>query len=398
VSSHAYRIESSAPIVAYQFQPVVQTYSNDASILIPRQALGEQYYVMSWPAGNHCSVPSLGSLGLAWRGTITIVGVHEATHVTVYPSHPVGASDGDSGVTVPQTPAGSPMEFEIGPYDVVNLESDVPVVGNYVQCLSYADQDGDFTGSHIVASRPIAVFAGTEASFGWHESLPPAPGDGDQCCADHLEDQMFPVTALGWDFVVTRSPVRSSSSGAPEPDLYRVLATEDSTVVVTSLAPPYDRFELDEGQWATFHATTGFTAQSMGGAVMLGQFLSAADYVTPDPMGDPSFTVFPAAEQHRSEYVFLVPTTWEDNYMVLAMPEGTDLTIDGSSTLPAGCSVDPLGVLGSTTYQQLTCLMSEGVHRVEASEPVGLTVYGYFTAGSYAYPGGSDVEIINPLI
>jgi hypothetical protein len=28
---------------------------------------------------------------------------------------------------------------------------------------------------------------------------------------------------------------------------------------------------------------------------------------------------------------------------------------------------------------------------------VGLSVYGYYNVGSYGYPGGSDVKIINPI-
>jgi hypothetical protein len=397
VSSHAYRLESNAPVVAYQFQPIVQTYSNDASVLVPRQALGEKYWLLSWPAANHCSVPSLGPLGKPWHGAVTIVGVYENTNVTVVPSHPVAPSGGDSGLEILQTPAGERIDLVIGPYDVVNLESDVPVATGPIDCLSYADQDGDFSGTLVTADRPIAVFAGSEASFGYDEVLPASPGGG-TCCADHLEEQFFPVTALGWKYVVSRSPVRSFGTSYEEPDLYRVLATVNGTVVTTSLAAPFDRFELDEGQWATFYADTGFTAEAVGGAVLLVQYLVAAEYVLPEPMGDPSTIVFPAAEQHRNQYVFLVPTTWEDNYMALALPEGTAVDLDGAPATGGDCERRPIGELDGTTYEQLTCLLSEGVHRVEAPEPFGLSVYGYFTAGSYGYPGGADVDIINPII
>jgi hypothetical protein len=41
--------------------------------------------------------------------------------------------------------------------------------------------------------------------------------------------------------------------------------------------------------------------------------------------------------------------------------------------------------------------MNEGVHTVSSDEPFGLTVYGYYNVGSYGYPGGSDVKIINPV-
>lgn len=45
----------------------------------------------------------------------------------------------------------------------------------------------------------------------------------------------------------------------------------------------------------------------------------------------------------------------------------------------------------------MTCRMEPGVHTVVSEMPVGLTVYGYYNVGSYGYPGGADVKIINPV-
>ncbi|MBE7452302.1 MAG: hypothetical protein HS111_26490 [Kofleriaceae bacterium] len=45
----------------------------------------------------------------------------------------------------------------------------------------------------------------------------------------------------------------------------------------------------------------------------------------------------------------------------------------------------------------MTCRISEGKHTVEGSEPFGLSVYGYYNVGSYAFAGGADVKIINPI-
>lgn len=35
---------------------------------------------------------------------------------------------------------------------------------------------------------------------------------------------------------------------------------------------------------------------------------------------------------------------------------------------------------------------------IDATLPVGISVYGYYNVGSYGYAGGSDLERINPLI
>jgi hypothetical protein len=67
--------------------------------------------------------------------------------------------------------------------------------------------------------------------------------------------------------------------------------------------------------------------------------------------------------------VFLVPGSWQVNYIVLAKP----------------------------AYDPIPCPASEGHHVVHADQPLGLSVYGYFNVGSYAFVGGSEVKIINPI-
>lgn len=400
VSPHAYRIESNAPVVAYQFQPVIQQFSNDASILIPQHTLGENYMVLGWPTSNPCGPPP-GSFGafdsVPDHTSVTIIGVEDDTRVTVIPTHPVMASGGDSGLAIPATPAGTPIELTINRYDVVNLESDQPVVA-ITECFNYLDRDGDFTGTQVLSSRPVAVFSSNERGSGTGGAQPPDPPDwdGESCCTDHLEQQMFPTTALGWEFAVSRSPVRSTHPTYEEPDLYRVLATVNGTQVTTTLPPPDDQFTLDAGQWRTFHAYDGFVIEAEGGAVMVGQYLVSQGRV-PGGIGDPTFIVFPAAEQHRTQYVFLVPTTFQDNYAVIAMPETASVQLDDFGEFPPSCEERPIGSLNGVAYKQMTCLLTEGVHRLEASEPVGLTVYGYYNVGSYGYPGGSDVKLINPV-
>ncbi|MSP16297.1 MAG: hypothetical protein EXR73_06720 [Myxococcales bacterium] len=401
VSSHAYEIESTGPVVAYQFNPIVQQFSNDASLLVPRQALGEHYFAMGWPTSNPCGAPPGDPLhfeGVPDHTYVTIIGQEEGTHVTVIPTHPVKASSGPSGLVIPATPRGVPIEFDLGPFDVVNLESDQPEVSIFM-CLMFADRDGDFTGTQIHATKPVAVFTGNERGNGTGGAEPPPPPgwDGTTCCTDHLEEQMFPTESLGWNYAVSRSPVRSGEPGYEEPDLYRVLATIDGTTVTTSLAGADHQFALNAGEFRTFHAYAGFTVESSGGAIMLGQVLVSQGLV-PGGIGDPSFTVFPAVDQFRDHYVFLVPTTFQDNYLVAALPIGTSVDLDNSGEFPPACSRRGIGTLAGVTYEQVTCRLTPGVHRLATSAPAGLTVYGYYSVGSYAYCGGSDVDVINPIL
>jgi hypothetical protein len=42
-------------------------------------------------------------------------------------------------------------------------------------------------------------------------------------------------------------------------------------------------------------------------------------------------------------------------------------------------------------------LVSDGVHSLQGSQPFGVIVMGYDFADSYAYPGGLDQQLINPI-
>jgi hypothetical protein len=402
VSPHAYHIITSGPIVAYQFNPIIQQFSNDASILIPIQALGRHYYVFGWPTANACGPPPGDPLyldSIPDRTSITIIGVEDNTEVTVNATHPITASGGDTGFSIAATPAGTPLTFTVNRYDVVNLESDQPSV-SLLECFNYMDRDGDFTGSLVTSNKKIAVFTGAERGIGYGGAdPPPGPGweDGDTCCTDHLEDQLFPTTALGREFAISRSPVRSTDPGWQEPDVYRVLASEDGVQVTTTLPPPLDSFTLNAGEFKSLWSDRGFTI-SASGPVTVGQVLVSQERIPQGGIGDPSLIIFPAAEQHRKDYVFLVPTSFRDNYFVLAKPVNGTFTVDGAGLgeFP-DCTRAPIGTVQGITYEQVTCKVAEGSHTVEGSEPFGLSVYGYYAVGSYAYPGGSDVRIINPI-
>jgi hypothetical protein len=401
VSPHAYHVITSGPVVAYQFNPIIQQFSNDASILIPIQALGRHHYVFGWPTANPCGPPP-GEFGymdsIPDRTSITIVGVHDNTQVTVTPTHPIVASGGDSGFAIPATPAGTPLTFTVNRYDVVNLESDQPTVP-ITQCLSMLDRDGDFTGSLVTSTRPVAVFTAHERGIGLGGATPPEPPgwDGNGCCTDHLEEQLFPTTAWGREFAIARSPVRSTDPGYKEPDVYRVLASEDGTTVTTSLGGAQASFTLNAGEWKSLWSDHGFTVSSSG-AVTIGQVLVSQNRIPDGGTGDPSLLLVPAAEQFRKSYVFLVPSTFSKNYMVLAIPVEGSFTVDGRSLGEFNeCVRAPIGTVAGAAYEQVTCPVREGGHTVEGDKAFGLFVYGYYSVGSYSFAGGSDVKIINPI-
>jgi hypothetical protein len=404
VSPHAYHVVSTGPIVVYQFNPIIQQYSNDASTLIPIQALGTDYIIIGYPTANPCGDPNFMLESIPDHSSITVVAAYDNTTVTVEPSHPIKASAGDTGFPIAQTAKGGSLTFTLSRYTVVNLASDQPTANAFACAQSM--QDGDFTGSYIRADKPIVVFTSGERGigFGGAQNVVYPPDWDDEtdsiCCTDHLEEQLFPVTALGREFAVARSPIRSTDPSWKEPDIVRVVATTDNTTITTNLPAPNNSFTLNARQQRTFAATTGFTL-SASNAVQVATYLVSQRFVKNGFIGDPSQLLIPAAEQHRKDYVFLVPTTFSQNFIVVAKPVNAMIMLDG---LPlamvefANCVWAPIGTVAGIDYEQVTCPAQPGHHTVSGNLPFGLSVFGYYNVGSYAFVGGSDVKIINPLL
>jgi len=227
----------------------------------------------------------------------------------------------------------------------------------------------------------------------------PRPADYDLCCTEHFEQQMFPISSLGKQFVVTRTPPRQRGTSASqwEPDFYRVLATKPGTTVTTNL-PDFPTMTIAQpGQYAKLWSQQDFILES-NEPIMVAQFAVAEQYLVDYEVGgDPEFILFPPAEQHRQEYVFLTPSTFVKDYVIIAAPEGTAVSLDGTDVnVEFGlCERYPAGTLNSKMYNALRCPVEDGPHTIIATEPVGISVYGYYSVGSYGYPGGADVRQIN---
>lgn len=392
LSNQAYRITTNFPVVAYQFNPIIESASNDASLLLPVPALDQHYRIIGWPTANPIEPIEIGP-GIPDHSYVTIVGTEPNTTVTVTFGGPIVAGGIQGGGDIAAASAGSTVEYTIGPYDVLNLESD--------------DIPGDMTGTLVTSSAPVSVFSGGERGIAPLTRDAPAHPDGapeDWCCTEHLEEQVFPTTSWGKGFVVTRSPVRSDHATWREPDIYRIMADKPGTVVTTNLPAPNDTFTLGSGQVHEFYADRSFVVNATE-AISIMQLLVSQDWVRswkPGHGGDPSMILFPPSEQYRDDYIFLVPDTFSSNYVVISAPDGTDIFLDGgdinADEFMRICAYESAGTVDGTHYTAVTCPVSGGTHRVTSTLPTGIMVYGYHNVGSYGYAGGSNLTRINPLI
>lgn len=395
VTRSAYRLRSSAPVAAYQFNPfrTPQTYSEDASLLLPVTAWGSRYTVLGWPQTFGPRPPRVDGEPQS-RAFLTVAAGAGGARVTVTLGPEVGRT-----ASCPEFPAGQPGDHvvvDLGPMDVLNLETD--------------RLGGDLTGSIVEADRDVAVWVGNE--------LADVPFDPDArvAAADHLQEQLLPDRSLGNDFVLAPMPSRSRAvarlfdaperspvgEGAEEPDSVRIVnAGSRRAHITTGLPAPFDAFELAPGELAELQASRGTHVQSDEPVsviqLMSGQQLTGIPLDLPG--GDPSMLLVPPTTLFRDRHVVLVPPDHVFDFVVVYAPAGARGSLDGE---PLGdrCLLVPIDeawvayhcqlgfpVLSADEPRVRAGVQADGAHTIVASLPVGVVVYGWDRFISYAYPG-----------
>jgi hypothetical protein len=411
----AIHVESSLPVTAYQFNPleyaldtdcrsgdtipgdgVCYSYSNDASLLLPVPALTQHYIVMSRPTlGIRYGLVGGTSADFLFSPSVLAVvnPRDEAVTVEVTLTAPVAAGHGGEPLE-----AGDVGTFEVEPGGVLQLAARSPDTcePDYVEpegspcaggecSFAYCDlAELDLTGTEISASAPVAVFGAHDCDF--------IPYNRWAC--DHLEEQLFPYETLGRQFVVSQAHRENG-----EPDLWRVLSGVDDNVVRFDPPEVHDEVELDRGEHVELEAGGAFVIDA-DGPVMVGQFLVGQNYnAVPSeeelPPGDPAFALAVPAEQWRSTYNFLAPSTYDRSFVNVTAHEDVfpSIGLDGESL-----EAEAWEAVGLTEYVSLRLEIEPGSHSIRSSagETFGVLVYGYGQYTSYMVPGGLDLESIAP--
>lgn len=354
-------VQSTHPVTAHQFNPLnnEQVYSNDASLLLPVSSLGTDYYVMTWPTQGLASMPGMNMADQ--MGYMTIIAAHPGTTNLVVTSK--AQILGGEGIA--SFPPGVARSFSLEHGDVLNLKA---------QSSGLGTAGNDLTGSFIRADQPIVVFAGHEQAVISYDY------DRDKCCADHLEQQLFPLDSWGQTYIGAFSPGRTQTK-----DHWRILAGEDNVKVTTSPPQPdANNVTLNAGEFVTFFSDENFVVEGTG-KILVGQFL-VSQQQTFEHTGDPAFLLSIPVERFRDDYVVLTPEGYAKDYITVIRPAGVAVTLDGQ-VLDEGA----FRAVGSGDWETGSFQVQAGVHRLEAAEPFGVNVYGMDNAVSYGYPGGLNV-------
>jgi hypothetical protein len=359
----AYKLVSDHPIVAYQFNPLdnVGVFSNDASLLIPSSAYDTNYYTVTY------ATLARRPMEHDYNGYVTIVASGPgSTTVMVTPTAAVRA-----GMNVPAIAKGTTQSFSLNQFDVLNLES--------VEPNPTSGDSGDLTGTVITASQPVGVFGGTEAT-----GISP-PGSSGNCCADHLEDQIFPASTWGKAYAIARSQMRRS-----EPDLLRIIAQKAGTTVTFNPAPVSGSCgTLNAGQFCDVWIQ-GDTEVTGSEPIMVGHYIVSVGLSTDttNPPGDPAIDFAVPTEQFRLNYQFLVPSQYMSNYISLVAPTAGTVALDGNDV------TGQLANFGSGTFKGGRVSVNAGPHKLDCPMGCGVEVMGYDGAVSYLFAGGLDLKQI----
>ncbi|MEE2960966.1 MAG: IgGFc-binding protein [Myxococcota bacterium] len=416
----AYRVVSNIPISAYQFNPLenVDVFSNDASLLLPTTTAGMDFWVMS----REQTFDEL-------KAYFTVVGVDPVpANIKVTVTTRTLPGNG-----IPSLKPGETYETSLAQFEVLNIES------NFI--------GGDFTGSRVISDRGVLVYAGSEAAntpntsrcdvVNQHcendpsiacntpEQKPPACTTDPTlsicsphipcsvtslitCCADHLEQQLFPVTNWDREYLAVRSQPRGQ-----ELDAWRIMASQDGTVVRTGdLAvdgetsvveaghggtddPVNSQRLLNAGEWFEFEANADFLIKATK-PIMVGQFLAAEQAPGPGRgegdagIGDPAFILSVPKRQFRKDYIFLAPNKYEEDYVSIALRHGTLALLDGLSVFESS-AFKTAEIVGAPGWLAVRGPVADGFHTLSCSEACSVMVHGYDSYVSYGYPGGLNL-------
>lgn len=364
----ALRITADAPITAMQINPVGASaaHTTDASMLLPVNALDTAYIAV-----GYLSYIWMGNEG--GDGDIVVVATEDATTVTT-------------------------------------VEGDVML--DAFDAWQYR-QGKDATGFFVAADRPVAVFSGTSLTF--------LPSDDSGDAADHLEEQVIPLSAWGTHYVAARHPQRMPVEvPEPEPVWWRVIAAEDGVAI--SVDPPQPNVGgvidlANIGDFVEFASRDSFVVASdrrfmlvqyMAGAMIaLGgdyQLLDMLDPVYgPDdaPIGDPYMAQVIPSEQWLTELTFVTDSQYPRDFVVISREAGTQVTLECLGVVPD----DHFTAIPGTPYEvghvdldvahmggEGSCV--DGQQYLTATAPVGVLVGGVDHSTSYGYPGGMGLSAL----
>lgn len=399
VAGGAYHMTSSIPVTAWQFSPLdyqqpaancpglpagtvnCLSVSNDASLLLPSTAMTGAYRLGGRSARNEAGGENFGSA----QGGFAITATADGTTVDIQLSPDRLAEVGMGAVIGPAILAAGTGVAEAMPGQTVTYTLDA---GDVLQMVGKwgpfePEPHGDLSGSLVNATKPVQIIAFNPLLNGV-----PTPIDGNP---DHIEETVLPAEVIGKSYVV--APPTGPDGRVPG-HMVRFFGNFDDTVLAyEGTAPAGAPTALRAGEVVEIGPlTTPFSVSADKSFSVVSIMLGGTKQDPGGTRGDPSMTTEITPEQFRTQYTFLAPLTYLENYADILIPTGATVTLDGQPL--TGTPEAIAGTQWSLVREKLGD-GEGGAHRLEADQKVGLQVMGFGNATSYCYPGGLDLKLIS---
>ncbi|MFO0551225.1 MAG: hypothetical protein U0271_22745 [Polyangiaceae bacterium] len=341
-----YRVSSDLPISAYHHSPRAATFTNDSTLLLPDHALTGHYVVASYP----------GTVG-AYPSYFTAIGLTNGTQVGF--TVPSGSAGSAGGTGVPAVAPGGTGNVTLDRFSFLNV-------------VTAQQQGGDMSGTIVTATQPIWLTGATECAN--------VPDSGTFYC-DFIEEQMLPMENWGSVYVGLRAPARATSNY-----YWRIYGGADGVIVDTNPPQPGFPMTLAKGEYRTFITNTDVIFSGTGPFLPV-QYLEGQSGGS--GTGDPSMIIAIPAGQYVTSYVFGTGTGYTSHYAQIVRAAGaSDIFVDGALIT---------GYTQIGSYEFVNQPISEGSHSIRSATPFGVSIFGYTSATSYAFPGGLRLATLNPL-
>lgn len=345
------------PIVIYSH--IYHQYCSDATLVLPTQTTGKEYYVMSYE-----------QLQSGGRSQFMIVANKDDTKVRITPTKVVQSNSGDKAADKS--------------YEITLDKGEV-----YQGRAKSSGKLEDLTGTHIEVidtgatanCRTVAVFSGSSDTY----ILCSSPSWG-VTSRDNLYQQMYPTRSLGTRFVTIPFKGRTM-------DHLRIMATEDNTnyVIQHETGLP-STGTLDAGEFYDLREVSSTKYINASKPITVAQY-QVSRRCGGD--GDPSMTILNPIEQtlknitvYSSEYEDI-----EDHYINVIIPNSgvSSFRIDGKTA-----TFKQVPKYKSYSYARID--VSKGNHQMKSDVGFLAIAYGFANYESYGYSAGANVKDLTAKI
>jgi len=416
----AFHIRTNVPVVAYQMLPYGggRARITGATLLLPTNVWGTNYLAVNAYAAPSALFKEDGIDaavdGLLRAGpSMVVIAETNDTHVTINPVTDIVAGPG-----VPPSNAGQPATYTLDQ-------------GQYIQFT----QELELSGSAIQSDQPVALIAGS--------TIMDVPV-GQVHRADHGEQMIPPVQALGSQYVAVRYRTRSPPVEEIVP--WRFIGAVDGTTLTFDPPQPGAPTALNAHQLVELDASGPFvvSSQDANHPFYFAQYMTGGlPFNAGD--GDPDYVNVISPTQYLPRYTFFTdPTYPETNLVVVRMldPQShqfPNVSLDCAGTLTGWQAVGSSGLYQftrvdlSTGNFQGVGACNNGVHTIVGSFSgdagdagagtpfFGVTIWGWGNAVtdpnsddgsdptdesdpnftrwvSYAYPAGANITKLNNVV